>query len=257
MVEVFESAGLTVARFALGAVVVRSTPPTILELSEAAAIALDVLLDRPLSSPHDEDALRRARDALPLVRCEVFDDRAGPSRRAISVDDHGGRPLIRRHREPTGWARAAPHPSKRVSVDAALARVEGGALLVIGKPFARQPLVDALERSGVDAVDSSRVDLYARPNELVACTGDPSAAMRLREIWDARALPSPSLHLSRVRHSEALAELLHASTASAGGATLDLLARASVAAPFFRVGYPRDAAVLRACVRTFPSLKTS
>ncbi|MBS2017932.1 MAG: hypothetical protein JST00_33965 [Deltaproteobacteria bacterium] len=256
-VHVFESAGLSVARFERGAVVLRASPGTIFELSEPAAIALDVLLDRPTVSMQDEEALRSARDALPFVRSEVFDERTVQPRGSISVDDRGGRPLIRRHHEPLAWSNNVPSTRGRVVVDATVARVDGGALLVIGDPRARGPLVDGLALAGVEVMSSSRVVLGARGSEVVVRAGYPDSIQNLREVWHIAEPPSPSLHLVRNKPSAALTDLLESACARVDSEAFDVLARVSVGAPFFRVAYPRNADQLRACVRAFPSLRSS
>jgi len=145
-IEIYEWGAILAARLERGSVVLDERTNSILQLSEIAALALDVLADRvPASETYANH--RKIREALPTVRRELLGESVLAPGEGVTLESRSGQPLLRRIAEPPHWRRASRGAKVGATSEltAAMVRMSDGVLVIL--PGHRRDLAEL--RSGL------------------------------------------------------------------------------------------------------------
>jgi hypothetical protein len=250
-IEIYAWGALVAARLERGSVVLDERTHSVVQLSETAALALDVLADRAPASGSDT-AYPQIREALPTVRRELLGESVLAPGEGVTLEGRGGRPLLRRVAEPPHWRRATrARASRLVEITACLVRLNDGVLVVL--PGQRRGLAEL--RAGLAELGAA-----ALPRDVVAL--DPRAPLRVhsrawgpscpvREVWSLEAAVANNLVLARLGHAGALVALLGATTRRPGAEEMEVLASTCLSRPQFRATLPAGAHALAATLRSY------
>ena len=257
-VDLYEWGSRIVVGFGRGSVVLDRSQGSIFELTEPAALALDVIADRPstASRGHREPLFAAARSAMPTVVRELLGEGKFGRGHQVTLDDTGGQPLLRRFSEPVSWQRSrdgSPPSRSMLAVGSVRVRTATGAIVLLGESRRdRDALRKACVALGVDAVGREGLEVSQSGEE-----GEPLAVPwredidSVREVWLLKVAPSDNLVLQHLGGASAFAGVLALLDTAPDRRQLESLALTCATTPHFGATVPSSAAALAAKLRGY------
>ncbi len=258
-VATYEWETFIVSRFLRGSIVLDARSQSAFELGEAAATALDTLSRRAhwargASFSEGSDC---AREALFVVRRELFGQPVLRPGEAATFEGACGRPLLRRFAEPPSWrsARDLGDEDGRLGVYAITVRVAAGALVVVGKRGDVERFVVSAAALGVDAVGRDLVKVEPFGLDVFQTrSGVWADSSAIHELWILSPDREDHVVLRRLSDTRAFVALLEFVRTRPDVVDASALATTCVALPHFRATVPRTVEGLATILRTYGAL---
>jgi hypothetical protein len=237
---------LCAVRLARGAVLLDSRRARIVEVEEAVATTLDIMLfGRESPLPATDVEAQTMRRALRALRQELFD--ATTDRPTIEMER--GATLLRRYAEPPQWRR--PLSGKRSNEGAVLTlglvrRDDAAVVGIAGPANIVTRVTSAFDERGSDAAD-----IVVRAGESITLVTTEHEVLRPLELWTVEVGDRGGLTLVRLSPARALVKLLLASRVRPSEAALKTLAALAERIPHFGALLPRNLASLARAVTEY------